>query len=436
MTVEGIDVSHWQGDVDWRAVKRSGRHFAFAKATEGRSLVDEKFGQNWKNMKEAGIIRGAYHFAKPTAAARPQARHFHKTVKLEPGDLPLVLDLEDGEEIGSKKLEQWVRDFVDELKSLSGATPIIYSGGFWKSHLNHMTDNLGCPLWLPQYGPKAENPAAWKKWTFWQYSDGTINAARLRPVPGVGQSCDRNRFQGSVTQLRKLTIGNGVVPPKQDSKKETTPEKDSKKKTPAKRRGPAREQSRDDADLSVRDIQEILLELGWPLKVDGEMGSTTFSAIKDFQRGFAWWDLLIDGNASIKTKEALRYAAENDGCCSLHFKFAEFKSKGNGWIKVHRSLIRGLEEVREKVGPLSILSGYRDPAHNTRIKGATNSQHLHGNACDPVKDLSLDVVKGVRRFSGIGIRRSDNKVRHVDVRHEGPNTTGGTPQNPTIWFYP
>jgi len=434
MVVEGIDVSHWQGDVDWRAVKRSGRRFGFAKATEGRSLVDEKFDQNWRNMKEAGIIRGAYHFAKPTAAAKPQARHFHKTVTLEPGDLPLVLDLEDGEEIGSKRLEQWVRTFVDEIKSLSGAPPIMYSGGFWKSHLNHMTDNLGCLLWLPQYGPKAENPQAWKKWTFWQYSDGTINAARLRPVPGVGQSCDRNRFQGSITQLQKLTIGNGVAVPRQDSKKETTTEKQSKTKTPAKKRSTERERARE-VDLSVGDIQEILQELGWPLKVDGGMGTTTFSAIKDFQRGFAWWDLLIDGNAGIKTKEALRYAAENDCSCALHFKFNEFKSKGNGWIRVHRSLIRGLEEVRTEVGSLSILSGYRDPAHNTRVGGAASSQHLHGNACDPVKDLPLDVVKGVRRFSGIGIRRSDNKVRHVDVRHEGPNTTGGTPQNPTIWFY-
>jgi lysozyme len=425
MAVEGIDVSHWQGDVDWQAVKKSGRKFAFAKATEGRSMVDEKFERNWKNMKEAGIIRGAYHFAKPTSAAKPQARHFHKTVKPEPGDLPLVLDLEEGEEVGPQKLEQWVRTFVDEIKSLSGEAPIIYSGGFWKTHLNHMTDNLGCLLWLPQYGPKAENPRAWKKWTFWQYSDGTINAARLRPVPGVGQSCDRNRFQGTVVQLRKFTLINGGV----------TPERDTKKKTSVKRRSSARKKVSVDVDLSVRDIQEILKKIGWPLKVDGEMGKETFSAIKDFQRGFAWWDLLIDGNAGIKTKEALRYAAENDGCCSLHFKFTEFKSKGNGWIKVHRSLVRGLEEVRDKVGPLTILSGYRDPAYNTRVGGATSSQHLHGNACDPVKDLPLDVVKGARRFSGIGIRRADNKVRHVDVRHEGPNTTGGTPQNPTIWFY-
>ena len=422
MPVEGIDVSHWQGDVDWSAVRKSGRRFAFAKATEGRSMVDEKFERNWKGMKEAGIIRGAYHFAKPTNAAKPQARHFVSTVELEPGDLPLVLDLEDGEEIGSQRLEQWVRTFVEEVRIHAGREPIIYSGGFWKSHLNHMTDNLGCLLWLPQYGPKAENPRAWRKWTFWQYSDGTINAARLRPVPGVGQSCDRNRFQGNLAQLRKITLGNGVVAP------------ETKKKTVAQRRRAGRKHAAE-TDLSVKDIQEILKKLGWPLNADGEMGTTTFSAIKDFQRGFAWWDLLIDGNAGIKTREALRYAAENEGRCSLHFKFAEFRSKGNGWIKVHRSLVRGLEEVREKVGPLSILSAYRDPAHNTRVGGAPSSQHLHGNACDPVKDLPLDIVKGARRFSGIGIRQSDGKVRHVDVRHEGPNTTGGTPQNPTIWFY-
>jgi lysozyme len=59
------------------------------------------------------------------------------TVKPEPGDLPLVLDLEEGEEGGPQKLEQWVRSFVDEIKSLSGGAPIIYWGGFWKTHLNH-----------------------------------------------------------------------------------------------------------------------------------------------------------------------------------------------------------------------------------------------------------------------------------------------------------
>ena len=425
MAIEGVDVSHWQGDVDWQAVRKSGRRFAFAKATEGRTMVDEKFQKNWQGMKAAGLLRGAYHFAKPTAAAQPQARHFHKTVKPEPGDLPLVLDLEDGDEIGSERLEQWVREFVKEIEQLAGTPPIIYSGGFWKSHLNHMTDSLGCLLWLPQYGPTPESPRAWKKWTFWQYSDGTINAARLRPVPGVGQICDRNRFDGTFAELRKLTF-EGVGTPEKSTTKPKPGTKTKVKPRPAE--GEA-------DDLSVHDIQEILKKVGWPLKADGAMGGTTFSALKDFQRGFAWWDLLIDGNPGPKTKEALRYAAEHDGSCSLHFKFAEFKSKGNGWIRVHRSLVRGLEEVRDKVGPLSILSGYRDPAHNTMVGGATSSQHLHGNACDPVQDLSLEVVKGVRRFSGIGIRRSDNKVRHVDVRHEGPNTTGATPQNPTIWFY-
>lgn len=181
---------------------------------------------------------------------------------------------------------------------------------------------------------------------------------------------------------------------------------------------------------------KLLREIGFPLPPKaGE--ARRHDAIMDFQRGFAFWRLEPDGFAGNKTMRALKYSRAHEGRCSPHFRFAEFASKGAKaeTIKVRRDLVLGLEELRDEIGAIPILSGYRDPAHNSSVGGAANSQHLYGNAIDPGKKLPLAQVKAVQRFSGIGIARADGTVRHIDVRHLGPNTTGGSVVNPTIWFY-
>ncbi len=188
--------------------------------------------------------------------------------------------------------------------------------------------------------------------------------------------------------------------------------------------------------MKTREVQETLKTLGWPIKVDGSFGPQTFEAVQDFQRAFAWWNLLIDGHAGAKTHDALRHALENDGRCSLNFSFKEFASKGNGWIRVHRALVRGLEEYRELVGgPVVVVSGHRDQTHNRKVGGTRSSQHLYGNGVDLAPAQGANAVKRLGSFSGIGIQRATGLVRHVDVRHVGPNTTGGTPRTPTIWIY-
>jgi hypothetical protein len=173
------------------------------------------------------------------------------------------------------------------------------------------------------------------------------------------------------------------------------------------------------------------------LKVDGAWGADTFAAVKDFQRGFAFWRLLLDGHAGPKTQEALKASLAQDGKCSPHFAFAEFKSEGNGWIKVSRALVLGLEDYRDLVGgAITVVSGYRDPARNAGIPGAAkNSQHMYGNATDLVPVKPTAEVKALRRFSGIGYQISSGLVRHVDVRHVGPNTTRSSVRDPAIWIY-
>ena len=186
--------------------------------------------------------------------------------------------------------------------------------------------------------------------------------------------------------------------------------------------------------VSTRAIQQALPEIGWPLRVDGVLGPQTTKAIRDFQRGYAFEDLPATGRAGPKTQAALRACVANGGRCSAHFRFREFRSKGDGWIALDRALVHGLERYRRLLDrPVRIVSGYRDPAHNAAVGGASDSQHLFGNAADIPPALSLDRVRALRAFSGIGFDAATGLVRHVDVRHRGPNTTGGTVANPTVF---
>lgn len=198
--LKGIDVSKWQQGINWMSVKNAGTVFAFCKASEGASYIDPYFTQNWPAMKIAGVLRGAYHYGHPNVDPTAQAEHFMRTVRPVKGDLPLVLDLESHDNKTKPQIWAWTQTFVNRIKAKMGRAPIIYTGFyFWKDEVGNPTNNLGCPLWLPNYGSSPANliPAAWNSWTFWQYSStGTI--------PGITGNCDRNYFNGSLSQLRAL----------------------------------------------------------------------------------------------------------------------------------------------------------------------------------------------------------------------------------------
>lgn len=161
------------------------------------------------------------------------------------------------------------------------------------------------------------------------------------------------------------------------------------------------------------------------------------TCIEDFQRAWAFYNLLIDGRVGEKTALALERCVDRDGRISPHFRLAEFESKGTDdfTIRVHRELVRGLEEYRDAFGPVVIISGHRTETHNDNVGGAELSQHVPGNAADVPPKATVAQVKALRRFSGIGFQGATGLVRHVDVRHVGPNTTGGSVTNPTVWKY-
>lgn len=192
--LSGIDVSKWQGTVNWKSVQQAGVAFAFARATYGTSEVDSYFSDNWQGMKDAGIIRGAYHFFLAADDPTQQADFFIRTVgSLSPDDLPPVIDVESASGTSSN-LAADVQTWLNVVEQGLGRRPIIYTApSYWNEY---MTSGFGdYPLWVAEYGvssPKAVN--GWTNWTFWQYSStGTIG--------GVNGSVDLDYFKGTYQDL-------------------------------------------------------------------------------------------------------------------------------------------------------------------------------------------------------------------------------------------
>ncbi len=203
LRLRGPDVSSFQGVPRWRIVKQS-HDFAICKATEGLTYVDPDFDYNWKQLKHNGLVRGAYHFARPQPgrSATAEAEHFLSTVAraggFRPGDLRPVLDIEWSQGLGFAELQPWVSAFVHHVKAQVGVMPIIYTGSWWRDH--GLVHNYGCPLWLAAYVrfPFLYVPHPWRRWSIWQYTD---HAA----VGGIVGACDFNKVR-SRRAFRELRI--------------------------------------------------------------------------------------------------------------------------------------------------------------------------------------------------------------------------------------
>lgn len=213
----GIDVSHHNGKIDWAKVKAAGISFVFLKATEGATYKDPTYDDNYAQAKAHGIAVGAYHFFRPGVSTKSQVDNFVAAIKkLNPGDLPPVLDAENPvlwEGLSAKTAADKCVAFMDAVKSQLGATPVLYAGSFFiRDQLGGDARLAAYPLWLAQY--RKNDPAVPKPyatWTFWQHTEsGTC--------PGITGNCDMNVFNGTLEQLAKLTIptpakaGEGVAP--------------------------------------------------------------------------------------------------------------------------------------------------------------------------------------------------------------------------------
>jgi GH25 family lysozyme M1 (1,4-beta-N-acetylmuramidase) len=195
----GIDVSHHNGAIDWKSVRASGITFCYCKAAEGKTFKDPMFDQNWVGMKRAEIVRGAYLILKDTSHPIYQADNFCRSLHLDSGDLPPALDIGFCEATDPAVLSKLALATLQEMHKLTHRRPIVFVPV-------RMRDNPALaqlreyPLWIGHHtnasSPKV--PVSWRKWTFWQYSDG--HDGRIL-IPGASRPTDFDRFNGSRTGL-------------------------------------------------------------------------------------------------------------------------------------------------------------------------------------------------------------------------------------------
>ena len=205
--LEGIDVSHWQGTINWASVAGAGKAFAILKATESTTYVDDTYAANHSNARANGIRTGAYHFAQPSTNAGDavaEADWFVNHMNLQPGDLNPALDLERSNGLSVSALQAWVKGWLDEVYAKTGMRPMIYtSPSFWSTYMGGtraIADAGYTVLWVAHWGVTSPTvPGSnWggHGWTFWQYtSSGT--------VPGISTRVDLDRYNG--TDFTKVT---------------------------------------------------------------------------------------------------------------------------------------------------------------------------------------------------------------------------------------
>ena len=207
--IHGIDVSRYQGDIDWRRVKRAGTEFAWIKATEGCDYVDPKFMENWNQARAAGVPRGAYHFYYFCRPVEEQISWFIQNVPVDPTALPPVLDMEWNAHSKTCRerppRDQVIRDmrkFLEAVEAHYGKEPVIYSSvDFHRDRLvgaKHHYD-----FWLRSVASHPDRKYERRgNWVFWQYT-------ATGRVDGVDGNVDRNVFYGTRSQWRDWLKGEG-----------------------------------------------------------------------------------------------------------------------------------------------------------------------------------------------------------------------------------
>lgn len=206
----GHDVSAYQKDIDWPAARAKGARFVYVKATESHTYRNPLFRGQYDGARQAGLLRGAYHFALPNASTGgTQARYFLRNGGRWTADgrtLPPALDIEPDPYhkgkpcygLGRTAMTDWIRAFSDEVHHATGRRPVIYTTTHWWNDCTGGDRSFGAthPLWLAsRQGSPGPLPAGWSALSLWQY-------ATSGPLPG-----DQDRWQGSSAELMKFATG-------------------------------------------------------------------------------------------------------------------------------------------------------------------------------------------------------------------------------------
>jgi GH25 family lysozyme M1 (1,4-beta-N-acetylmuramidase) len=210
-TVRGVDVSKYQGSIDWKQVAAHGIKFAIARVGDGQSYVDPDFGANWAGMKAHGIIRGTYQFFRAGDDPIKSADNFVKTIKahggMVAGDLPPVLDVEVQDGVSDATLRAHALKWLEHVEAALGKRPMIYSApGFWNT-IGAGSEFTKYTLWVANWQTSCPSmPSSWSSWKFWQDADNGH-------VPGISGNVDTDYFNGSLADLKAFagaTSGGGT----------------------------------------------------------------------------------------------------------------------------------------------------------------------------------------------------------------------------------
>ncbi|MSP24875.1 MAG: hypothetical protein EXR75_06850 [Myxococcales bacterium] len=202
--LDGIDVSYYQGKPKWDAVADSGIKFAISRINHG-GFMDPEFDTNWAAIKDVGLVRGSYQYFNPGGDPVEQANIVVKKLgKLQPGDLPPVIDVESTDMESAATIAANVGTWIDVVTEGTGRKPIIYTGRyFWNDNVasDAYQDHM---LWIAHYtsAPCPNLPLAWADWGMWQFSS-------TGSIPGIAGNVDENRFNGDALALQDLAA-NGL----------------------------------------------------------------------------------------------------------------------------------------------------------------------------------------------------------------------------------
>jgi lysozyme len=206
----GIDVSRWQGAVNWGKVAVAGYRFAVIRATVGNYYTDPRFYLNWEGARDARLLVSAYHVVAPERSADSQIARLFEVLDGRSSDFPLVLDVEISRDVGSEGITSCILACAELIEREDGRRPIIYTARwFWDSNVLDTVDWSRYDLWVANYGVNSPSlPRGWDQWRLWQHSDHG-------QVPGIATATDLNWFSGThgdLLEYASVEPGGAEIP--------------------------------------------------------------------------------------------------------------------------------------------------------------------------------------------------------------------------------
>lgn len=201
--VIGIDVSHYQGTIDWdKVIAHPDTKFVYLKATAGETYTDPKYHQNIASIQDTKLLTGAYHFFEPNDEGDAQAKNFLSTVRYSDHSLPPVLDIEITKSVDPATIRKRARKFLEIVQQTTGCKPIIYTyKDYWITNLGSEFSDYH--LWLADYATSPSLPENVENWLLWQFTQSGTN-------PGIRGHVDLSHFNGGVELMQKISCSNRV----------------------------------------------------------------------------------------------------------------------------------------------------------------------------------------------------------------------------------